>query len=80
MGGQHVMPLGDNLEKTDDAQATLPNMPKAESGQTTTTDSVGKQLSGMMGDAPACGTCGHITIRSGSCYKCLNCGSTTGCS
>ncbi|MDO8509967.1 MAG: vitamin B12-dependent ribonucleotide reductase, partial [bacterium] len=39
-----------------------------------------QQLSGMMGDAPPCPTCGHITIRSGSCYKCLNCGSTTGCS
>lgn len=38
------------------------------------------QLSGMMGDAPPCPTCGHITIRNGSCYKCLNCGSTTGCS
>lgn len=80
MGGQHVMPLGDNLEKTEEAQATLPNMPKTESKETTVTDSVGKQLSGMMGDAPPCGTCGHITIRSGSCYKCLNCGSTTGCS
>src|SRR3989339_220540 len=39
-----------------------------------------QMLSGMMGDAPPCPTCGHITIRSGSCYKCLNCGSTTGCS
>jgi len=39
-----------------------------------------KMLSGMMGDAPPCPTCGHITIRNGSCYKCLNCGSTTGCS
>jgi len=39
-----------------------------------------QQLSGMMGDAPPCATCGHITVRSGTCYKCLNCGSTTGCS
>jgi ribonucleoside-diphosphate reductase alpha chain len=30
-------------------------------------------------DAPACTTCGHSTVRSGTCYKCLNCGSTTGC-
>ncbi len=34
----------------------------------------------MMGDAPICSTCGHITIRSGSCYKCLNCGTSMGCS
>lgn len=60
-----------------EAQATLPNMPKAQNAHA---DAVDKQLSGMMGDAPSCGTCGHITIRSGSCYKCLNCGSTTGCS
>ncbi|TAN34774.1 vitamin B12-dependent ribonucleotide reductase [bacterium] len=31
-------------------------------------------------DAPACPDCGAITVRSGSCYKCLNCGATTGCS
>jgi len=37
-------------------------------------------LSNMMGDAPACPTCGHITVRNGSCYKCLNCGDSLGCS
>jgi ribonucleoside-diphosphate reductase alpha chain len=31
-------------------------------------------------DAPPCPTCGSITVRSGACYKCTNCGSTTGCS
>jgi ribonucleoside-diphosphate reductase alpha chain len=31
-------------------------------------------------DAPACPDCGAITVRSGTCYKCLNCGATTGCS
>ncbi len=31
-------------------------------------------------DAPACPTCGSITVRNGACYKCVNCGSTTGCS
>ena len=38
------------------------------------------QLSQMMGDAPFCDVCGHITIRNGSCYKCLNCGHSMGCS
>ncbi len=37
-------------------------------------------LSEMMGDAPFCDVCGHITIRNGSCYKCLNCGNSLGCS
>jgi ribonucleoside-diphosphate reductase alpha chain len=34
----------------------------------------------MQSDAPSCNVCGHITIRSGSCYKCLNCGNSLGCS
>jgi len=38
------------------------------------------QLSSMMGDAPMCDGCGHITVRNGACYKCLNCGNSMGCS
>ncbi|MDD5252271.1 MAG: intein-containing adenosylcobalamin-dependent ribonucleoside-diphosphate reductase, partial [Patescibacteria group bacterium] len=33
-----------------------------------------------MADAPPCETCGTIMVRNGACYKCLNCGSTSGCS
>ncbi|MFH1592768.1 MAG: vitamin B12-dependent ribonucleotide reductase [Candidatus Woesearchaeota archaeon] len=39
-----------------------------------------KQLSSLLGDAPLCDQCGHTTIRNGSCYKCLNCGNSMGCS
>ena len=38
------------------------------------------QLEDMMGDAPVCDGCGHITVRNGACYKCLNCGNSMGCS
>lgn len=31
-------------------------------------------------DAPACDTCGSIMVRNAACYKCLNCGATSGCS
>jgi ribonucleoside-diphosphate reductase alpha chain len=31
-------------------------------------------------DAPACPNCGHVTVRNGACYKCLNCGESLGCS
>jgi ribonucleoside-diphosphate reductase alpha chain len=31
-------------------------------------------------DAPSCADCGAIMVRNGSCYKCMNCGSTSGCS
>ena len=34
----------------------------------------------VQSDAPVCNTCGHITVRSGTCYKCLNCGNSLGCS
>jgi ribonucleoside-diphosphate reductase alpha chain len=48
-------------------------------------NTVKKQLSfdvsmGVQSDAPACNVCGHTTVRSGTCYKCLNCGSSMGCS
>jgi ribonucleoside-diphosphate reductase alpha chain len=33
-----------------------------------------------MGDAPSCSFCGSIMVRNGSCYKCMSCGSTSGCS
>jgi ribonucleoside-diphosphate reductase alpha chain len=43
-------------------------------------DVVNAAARNMQSDAPACNTCGHITIRSGTCYKCLNCGNSMGCS
>ena len=49
---------------------------KAEAGM----DAVNAAAKSMQSDAPACNTCGHITIRSGTCYKCLNCGNSMGCS
>lgn len=39
-----------------------------------------KFMKTMQSDAPACNVCGHITVRSGTCYKCLNCGNSMGCS
>ena len=33
-----------------------------------------------LGDAPACQICGSLMVRNGSCYRCLECGSTSGCS
>ena len=81
--GQHVMPLSEKAEvKIEDNQPSLPAIPKATPVKENNPlhNGADKMLSGMMGDAPPCPTCGHITIRNGSCYKCLNCGSTTGCS
>jgi ribonucleoside-diphosphate reductase alpha chain len=44
------------------------------------TDPLSQQGTQMQADAPACDVCGAITVRSGMCYKCLNCGNSMGCS
>ncbi|MCI0679397.1 MAG: hypothetical protein L0Z63_10205, partial [Actinobacteria bacterium] len=46
----------------------------------TSTETVDLALKENIGDAPVCSNCGHMTIRNGSCYVCLTCGDTTGCS
>ncbi|MBN1962149.1 MAG: vitamin B12-dependent ribonucleotide reductase [Deltaproteobacteria bacterium] len=51
------------------AQKTLPGIELNE-----------KAVFATQADAPSCSECGSIMIRSGACYKCQNCGSTSGCS
>ena len=46
----------------------------------TATAALSLAMQNNMGDAPACDGCGAITVRSGTCYKCLNCGNSMGCS
>ena len=43
-------------------------------------DAISAASKSMQSDAPACNVCGHIMMRSGTCYKCLNCGNQGGCS
>jgi ribonucleoside-diphosphate reductase alpha chain len=43
-------------------------------------DPLSQQGTEMQSDAPACDVCGSITVRSGTCYKCMNCGNSMGCS
>ena len=42
-------------------------------------DSMNAATKSMQSDAPACNICGSIMMRSGTCYKCLNCGNQGGC-
>ncbi|WP_276500039.1 vitamin B12-dependent ribonucleotide reductase [Terrimonas pollutisoli] len=46
----------------------------------TALDAVNAAAKNMQSDAPACNVCGHIMMRSGTCYKCNNCGNQGGCS
>ena len=43
-------------------------------------DPLSQQGTLLQDDAPAGDVCGSITVRSGTCYKCLNCGNSMGCS
>lgn len=43
-------------------------------------DSMVQHLSSLMGEAPICNDCGHTTVRNGTCYRCINCGASMGCS
>jgi ribonucleoside-diphosphate reductase alpha chain len=54
--------------------------PKATVAAVKSENSTQEFMKSMQSDAPACNTCGHITVRSGTCYKCLNCGNSMGCS
>jgi ribonucleoside-diphosphate reductase alpha chain len=58
--------------------------PRTTNDQRRTTGAIhaADALAGMidMGDAPSCHVCGSIMVRNGSCYKCMSCGSTSGCS
>jgi ribonucleoside-diphosphate reductase alpha chain len=56
-------------------QLKLPSTPAASaSGKASSYSTIQNQE-----DAPPCSTCGAIMIRSGACYKCSNCGNTSGC-
>ncbi len=55
-------------------------LPTNRLGATLLADPLSQQGTEMQADAPACDVCGSITVRSGTCYKCLNCGNSMGCS
>ncbi len=59
---------------------TAPWVEPAHHAGTASASALDAQLEDMMGDAPVCDSCGHITVRNGACYKCLNCGNSMGCS
>ncbi|HEY3761876.1 MAG TPA: vitamin B12-dependent ribonucleotide reductase [Verrucomicrobiae bacterium] len=67
----------------------VPELPIAEEGETVYLKSPGAHSRNAMTltsmitnqqDAPTCPNCGHVAVRNGACYKCLNCGESLGCS
>jgi ribonucleoside-diphosphate reductase alpha chain len=63
-----------------DARQPLVPRPRAMESEDTGVMAMVEHNKKLLGDAPACDSCGHITVRNGTCYKCLNCGGSMGCS
>jgi ribonucleoside-diphosphate reductase alpha chain len=78
LGGKFLSPeylkpqtsLGEREAMPKALSAPIGNTPPPESRKNVATT----------GDAPSCSTCGMLMVPNGSCYKCVNCGSTSGCS
>jgi len=52
----------------------------AGTGTDRTVKSLNDSVAHFQQDAPTCPNCGHVAVRNGACYKCLNCGESLGCS
>jgi ribonucleoside-diphosphate reductase alpha chain len=60
------------------AETASANTPTTPAGSVHAADALASLID--LGDAPTCHVCGSIMVRNGSCYKCMSCGSTSGCS
>jgi len=67
-------------EKEMRAASGLKAMEAIDGGPTRITMEVEQNVFRRQADSPPCPECGSVTVRSGACYKCHNCGATTGCS
>ena len=76
----HLKP--ESLEARDKQEIVVKQEPKsvgAAAAKPSKTN-MSEHLAELMGDAPLCDLCGHVTVRNGACYKCINCGNSMGCS
>jgi ribonucleoside-diphosphate reductase alpha chain len=68
------------VETRTDRSGTTSRIVSDTSTVTVAVNPLDQSNAALMGDAPACDACGSITVRNGSCYKCMNCGQSMGCS
>src|SRR5216683_1126015 len=82
---QDALGLAKTMVEKDDAQAKLVEPMQKPAEQRMVEHQPASRLEPDLltfdpqSDAPACDNCGMIMVRAGSCYKCLNCGNTSGC-
>jgi ribonucleoside-diphosphate reductase alpha chain len=76
------LPLADETDIVVKASVrpTEGNGLKNGSGHGRTVQSLSDAIAHFQSDAPTCPSCGHVAVRNGACYKCLNCGESLGCS
>ncbi|MBM4170102.1 MAG: vitamin B12-dependent ribonucleotide reductase [Ignavibacteria bacterium] len=84
MPQEHISEEGEGTNVETKAASTTASTPATTSrrstGGGTAIEKNEKAVFQMQSDAPPCHECGSIMIRSGSCYKCMQCGATSGCS
>ena len=80
-GKEFANPVGAELRRSGPAVAAGPKR-AIQLDEKAASPARRSTLFGIQGqeDAPPCSNCGEIMVRNGSCYKCANCGSTSGCS
>jgi ribonucleoside-diphosphate reductase alpha chain len=72
------LPLSEDTEILDVSPKNGNGAKKKVSTRTVTT--LTESVAHFQQDAPTCPSCGHVAVRNGACYKCLNCGESLGCS
>jgi ribonucleoside-diphosphate reductase alpha chain len=70
------------LPVTADPEAAGSERPRVRNGNGhgRTVANLSDAIAHFQQDAPTCPSCGHVAVRNGACYKCLNCGESLGCS
>ncbi len=79
------LPLADDNEIAVKAEASTTHLSNGVSNGNGSTQgrgyaSLSDAIAHFQADAPTCPNCGHVAVRNGACYKCLNCGESLGCS
>ncbi|MBI2619737.1 MAG: vitamin B12-dependent ribonucleotide reductase [Ignavibacteriales bacterium] len=80
LGVKFMSPEGIAAVEASDTSSGEQKRSEGKSSKSSAVESNEKVVFQTQSDAPPCHECGSIMIRSGSCYKCLQCGSTSGCS
>jgi ribonucleoside-diphosphate reductase alpha chain len=71
------LPISEDTDILEIAPAATGNGHKSRARKVS---SLSESVAHFQQDAPTCPSCGHMAVRNGACYKCLNCGESLGCS